>query len=106
MRGTYWAFGCRRITSILTITISSIAAVIPTRKEITSSSGTVRSREVFMKRFLQIAAICISALLLVFVFVFLFMESRWAKPRHFENHEAFLYGPTGTELMPLAVFKV
>ena len=59
-----------------------------------------------MKRIFQIALICISALLLMFVFVFLFMESRWAKPRHFEQHEAFLYGPTGTELMPLAVFKV
>jgi cytochrome c553 len=59
-----------------------------------------------MKRILQIVAICISALLLISVFVFLFLESRWAKPRHLEKHEAFLYGPTGTELMPLAVFEV
>ena len=54
-----------------------------------------------MKRILQIVAIGISALLLVAVFVFLIMESHWAKPRHYENHEAFLYGPTGTELMQI-----
>ncbi len=58
------------------------------------------------KRIFQIALICVSALILAFVLVFLFLESRWAKPKKMEKHEAFLYGPTGTELMPLAVFKV
>lgn len=59
-----------------------------------------------MKRIVQLVLICLSALILVAVVVFLIMESRWVKPRHWEQHEAFLYGPTGTELMPLAVFKV
>ena len=58
------------------------------------------------KRIIQLGLISLSALLLAFVFVFVLMESRWAKPRHLEKREAFLYGPTGTELMPLAVFKI
>src|SRR5712692_8116565 len=68
-------------------------------KNVTQKSGR-------WKRITQIALICLSIVILAVVFVFLFMESRWVKPRHLEKHEAFLRGPTGTELMPLAVFKV
>lgn len=58
------------------------------------------------KRPVQIGLIVICVALLIAVFVFLNRESTWAKPRHLAKQEAFLYGPTGTELMPLAVFKV
>lgn len=58
------------------------------------------------KRIVHIVLIALGGLILVLVFAFLFMESRWAKPKHLEKHEAFLRGSTGTEMMPLAVFQV
>ena len=59
-----------------------------------------------LKRPFQIVLISLSALLLVVVFIFLYIESKWAQPRQMSKQEAFLYGPTGTEIMPLVVFKV
>jgi len=47
------------------------------------------------KRFVQIALISLGSLVLVLVFAFLFMESRWAKPKQLDKHEAFLRGSTG-----------
>lgn len=58
------------------------------------------------KRIVQIVLVILSALVLAFVLLFVFLESRWVQPKQLGQHEAFLYGPTGTELMPLAVFKV
>ena len=66
----------------------------------------VKQKSAKWKRVVHIALIALSSLVLVLVFVFLFMESRWAKPKHLEKHEAFLRGSTGTEIMPLAVFQV
>ncbi|MDQ3803497.1 MAG: hypothetical protein M3416_06660 [Acidobacteriota bacterium] len=67
----------------------------------------LRQRLSRWKRPAQIALVALGALALVAVGVFLYKESTWAKPREFASkREAFLYGPTGTELMPLSVFHV
>lgn len=57
-------------------------------------------------RIVQIIVICLSSLAVVLLFAFLFWESTWVKPKKLSNEEAFLRGSTGTELMPLSVFKV
>ena len=54
----------------------------------------------------HIALIALSALLLFGVATFLHKESTWVAPQHLSRQAAFLYGPTGTELMPLAVLQV
>jgi hypothetical protein len=57
-------------------------------------------------RALQIGAICLSALLVVATFVLLFAERSWLKTQARAPREAFLYGDTGTEIMPLPVLQV
>lgn len=57
-------------------------------------------------RIIQIIVICVVALVVAAQFAFLFWESTWVKPQKLSNEEAFLRGSTGTELMPLSVFKV
>jgi len=57
-------------------------------------------------RRLQIAAIALAVLLLAVTAVFLFLEGTWVKPVERGPREAFLYGSTGCEIMPLPVFQV
>lgn len=55
-------------------------------------------------RRLQIAAIGLAALVLGATIVFLILESTWVKPQELGPREAFLYGSTGCEIMPLPIF--
>lgn len=57
-------------------------------------------------RALQIAAIAATALLLAATITLLALESRWVKPEERTPEEAFLYGTTGCEIMPLPAFLV
>src|SRR5436190_381287 len=58
-------------------------------------------------RVLQVTALGASALILLFVVVLLIAESRWNRPvEKPDEHSAFLYASTGTELMPKVVFDV
>src|SRR5436189_2061777 len=58
-------------------------------------------------RVLQVTALVASALILLFVVVLLIAESRWNRPvEKPDEHSAFLYASTGTELMPKVVFDV
>ncbi len=59
-----------------------------------------------MIRALQIAAITLTSVFLAAVVGFVLMEKTWVgkEPDTPEGH--FLYGSTGTELMPLPVFQV
>jgi mono/diheme cytochrome c family protein len=57
-------------------------------------------------KIVKIVVIAVCAVLLVVVGVFLRMESTWVKPQTLSKEEAFLRGSTGTEIMPLSVFKV
>ena len=57
-------------------------------------------------RRLQIAAIGLAALMLGATVVFLILESTWVEPQEREPQQAFLYGSTGCEIMPLPVFQV
>ena len=68
----------------------------------------LRERLSRWKRPAQIALVALSAVVLVAVVFFLYKESTWAKsrPKFATKQEAFLYGPTGTEIMPLSVFHV
>jgi len=68
----------------------------------------LRERLSRWKRPAQIALVALSAVVLVAVVFFLYKESTWAKsrPKFATKQEAFLYGPTGTEIMPLSVFQV
>jgi mono/diheme cytochrome c family protein len=59
-----------------------------------------------MLRKLQIFAVALSALFLAFVVGLLFAERTWATPQPQTSKDYFLYGSTGTELMPLPVFQV
>jgi hypothetical protein len=54
----------------------------------------------------QWAAIVITATLLLGTFTLLFSESRWVKAESMSPADSFRYASTGTELMPLPVFKV
>src|SRR5205085_9582792 len=55
----------------------------------------------------QIVVIIFSAVLLLVTIGLLILESTWVKPRNWDSkQEAFLYGLTGTELMPLPVLQV
>jgi mono/diheme cytochrome c family protein len=57
-------------------------------------------------RRLQILAIALTVLLLAGTFAFLAAEATWAEPRERSPEEAFAYGTTGCEIMPLPVFTV
>lgn len=59
-----------------------------------------------MIRALQIAAVAITALFLAAVFGFLVLERSWVGQEPTTPEGYFLYGSTGTELMPLPVFLV
>src|SRR5712692_43595 len=56
-------------------------------------------------RIAQIAAISITALLLLGAFGFLFAEGGWLHTETRPPQQAFLFGNTGTEIMPLPVFE-
>src|SRR3954454_24403025 len=70
----------------------------------TMASNTGASRP-WVRR-LQIAAIGLAALLLAATCLFLILEATWMKPRELPPEQAFLYGSTGCEIMPLQVFLV
>jgi hypothetical protein len=53
-----------------------------------------------------IAAICLAVLMLLGTFGLLFAEGSWLKTEARVSREAFLYGDTGTEIMPLPVLQV
>lgn len=57
------------------------------------------------QRFAHIAGIALTALVLSATFVLLFAEAGWSKPTRRSPRDAFLDGDTGTELMPLPVFR-
>jgi len=59
-----------------------------------------------MIRALQITAIAVSALFLTAVVGFLVLEKTWVSQEPTSPEGYFLYGSTGTELMPLVVFQV
>jgi hypothetical protein len=59
-----------------------------------------------MIRALQIAAITLTALFLVAAVGFVLLEKTWVSPEPTTAEGYFLYGSTGTELMPLMVFQV
>jgi hypothetical protein len=59
-----------------------------------------------MIRTLQIAAIAVSSLFLVLVVGLIALEFTWTQPDPATPRDYFLYGSTGTELMPLPVFQV
>jgi hypothetical protein len=54
----------------------------------------------------QWAAISITAVLLLGTLVFLFAEAHWVHAESMSPADSFRYASTGTELMPLPVFKV
>ena len=53
----------------------------------------------------QIAAVLLTTILLVGTLLFLRAEGRWLHPTTRAPREAFLFGDTGTALMPLPVFR-
>lgn len=59
-----------------------------------------------MIKALQIIAIILSGLLLTAAVGLLLLELTWTGPEPASPRDYFLYGSTGTELMPLAVFQV
>src|SRR5215813_14984672 len=59
-----------------------------------------------MLKAIQIIAIALAGTVLVGTFALIFAESRWIDPNPSNPRDYFLYGSTGTELMPLAVFQV
>ena len=59
-----------------------------------------------MIRALQITVIALTALFLTAVVTFLLLEKTWVGPEPTTAEGYFLYGSTGTELMPLPVFQV
>lgn len=54
----------------------------------------------------QVVAIVISAALLAAAIVLLIIEPGWVQARTWNDREAFLAGPTGTDLLPLPVIQV
>ena len=59
-----------------------------------------------MIRALQIVAVTLSGLFLAAALGFVLLEKTWVGKEPSTPEEYFLYGSTGTELMPLPVFKV
>jgi hypothetical protein len=59
-----------------------------------------------VRRATQIAGVTLTAVLLLGTLAFVGIESTWVKPTHRVGKDAFRYGTTGTEIMPLAVFQV
>src|SRR5262245_43025526 len=59
-----------------------------------------------MIRLLQIVAVTLTGVFLAGVVVFLFLEKTWTAAEPTSPEGYFLYGSTGTELMPLPVFQV
>jgi mono/diheme cytochrome c family protein len=59
-----------------------------------------------MIRALQIAAIALTALLLASVVGLVVIESTWVTKEPSTPRDYFLYGSTGTELVPLSVFQI
>jgi hypothetical protein len=59
-----------------------------------------------MIRLLQIVAVTLTGVFLAGVVVFLVLEKTWSGPEPTSPEGYFLYGSTGTELMPLPVFQV
>jgi mono/diheme cytochrome c family protein len=57
-------------------------------------------------RAFRTAAVVITGLLLAFVLALVVMERGWKTPEQGSPREYFLFGSTGTELMPLTVFQV
>ena len=59
-----------------------------------------------MIRALQITAVVLTSIILAGTFGFLAVEKSWTTKEPSTPHEYFLYGSTGTELMPLVVFQI
>jgi hypothetical protein len=57
-------------------------------------------------RAIQIAAISLVTFLLVATIGFLILESTWVKTEARNQQDSFLYGMTGTEVMPLPVLQI
>src|SRR5216683_3044533 len=66
----------------------------------------IRLRPALVLRWLQFAAIALSSLILLTAIAFLIVEPGWVHPRTRTDEEAFLSGPTGTDMMPLVVIQV
>ena len=54
----------------------------------------------------MIVAIGLTAMLLLATMLFMHAESTWVHPQSLNAEQSFLYSTTGTEIMPLPVFKV
>src|SRR5579875_1204823 len=52
------------------------------------------------------SGIGLTAVLLAATMLFMHAESTWVHPQSMNPHDSFLYSSTGTEIMPLPVFKV
>jgi mono/diheme cytochrome c family protein len=63
-------------------------------------------RPAVLLKWLQVGAIAVSSAFLLAAMVFLIIEPSWVHTHTRTDEEAFLSGPTGTDMMPLVVMQV